>query len=154
MSHTNVYIWWLRCYDVCIWRLQPVKGSLILANAFVLISMLNAVSHTRVSRFGRVRKGQSCLLNISYRNIHIYKKNTEKTWWSMKKVGTDTYAVYMIGTRLIKKKKREEPLTSCSWVVRASAILKPPQRRNGRANQPLAHLSRPRPCVFASLLCK
>lgn len=41
------------------------------------------------------------------------------------------------------KKIREEVLTSCSWAVRASAILKPPQRRSGRAHQPLAHLLTP-----------
>lgn len=58
---------------------QPVKWSLLLANAIMLILMLTAVSHTGVSRFGRVRTGQSCLLHhITPRNNHhdkIYEKN-------------------------------------------------------------------------------
>lgn len=36
-------------------------------------------------------------------------------------------------------KNRLETLTSCSWVVKASAILKPPQRRSGRAHWPRVH---------------
>ena len=42
-----------------------------------------------------------------------------------------------------EEKNRKETLTSCSWLVRASAILKPPQRRSGRAHQPLAHALHP-----------
>lgn len=109
---------------------------LLVANAIMLTHMLTAVSRLR-----SVQTGQLLFTRPHRSQGHHRDKLHEKNRRLGKKLKVTCVNTEHDGE--IRKTIRKETLTSCSWVVRASAILKPPQRRSGRAHQPLTHALHP-----------